>query len=171
MSKIKQSSILSDEDWSILLPTEEIILGKTKIGISPLDITSFSRLTAKVVQAAQKIKNIKNIKSFIKTPEGFEKIVKIVVLDSPEIISILTGIPEVDVVRLPITKCIEITAAAWEINLKDQGSLEKNLLSLVGMVDQLTAGGMSEILKPKSNQADSEKESSSLLKKDIPGVK
>jgi hypothetical protein len=144
----KEKSILNDEDWEILLPGKEITLGRTTITLRPLTLASFSTLTSKTVYILNKIRDTKanSLMEEFKTPSGFSRIVGIIVKEAPEIVTALTGIPIVDVVRLPITKNIELMAEAWEINIQDQDTLAKNLRSVATMMNQLTGNLVAETL-------------------------
>lgn len=136
--KKQEESILSDEDWGILLPGQEILLGNTAITIRPLNIKDFSSLTSKVTSVVTRIKDRDITMSTLNKGNNFESVIRIIVKDAPEILTILSGIPVRDIIRLPLNKNIEIAARAWEINLADQEALSKNLQSVANMIQQLT---------------------------------
>lgn len=165
MAKKEEKSILNDEDWEILLPSKNITLGKTTVPIKPLNIEDFSTLTSKTIYAFTKVKELGDIREVFRTPTGFKKIVEIIVREAPGIISLLTGIPVVDVKRLPITKNLELMNTAWEVNTEDQETLAKNLEGVAGMLNQISGGMLRNML----TTPDSEMSSSSSSKKDTDG--
>ena len=140
-----ESISLSDEDWDILLPSRPITLGKKTIHIKPVGLEEFSYLTSHVIHATKEIQSIPNLKDAASTPGGFKKIVSVIVREAPEIITLLTGLSKKDILKLPIEKSVEIASVAWEVNLQDQESLEKNLVSLAGMIEQLTGGALQQM--------------------------
>jgi len=134
----KETSILTDEDWEILLPSKQITLGKSSITMKPLGIEKFSLLTSKVTYAVNKIKKFGFSQKDMADPKKFDRVVATIVKEAPEIITLISGIPAVDVIRLPLAKNIELAAVAWELNMSDQETLAKNLTSVATMVQQLT---------------------------------
>ena len=140
MTKVnnKEQSILNDEDWEILLPGTEIKLGRTTITIRPLTIAEFSFVTSKAIYVVNQVKKIKNPGQSFNTPAGFKRIVGIIIKEAPELITMLTGIPVIDIARLPVTKNLELVSEAWRLNIQDQETLAKNLQSVGDMIHQLT---------------------------------
>lgn len=147
----KEKSILTEEDWGVLLPGKEVVLGNTSITIRPLNIKDFSLLTSKVTSAVMRIQKFKITWDVMSDPTKFSQVVNIIVKEAPEIISILTTVPTIDIVRLPLSKNVELAAIAWELNMADQETLVKNLQSVANMVQQLTG-----MLNPETVTQDSE---------------
>ena len=138
MSSIKEKSFLSDEDWKILLPIKQIPLGNSSITIQPLNITDFSFLTSKIIHTVKRIQKMGNFSDIFKDEKLFSKMITIIIAESPEIITSLTGLPITDIKRLPFAKSLELTITAWELNMVDQESLTKNLGGVATMIQQMT---------------------------------
>jgi hypothetical protein len=161
----KEKSILSDEDWELLLPSKAVTLGKSSISITPLCIEDFSKLTTKTVYVFNRVKELGEPTEIFRSATGFKKIVDIIVKEAPEIISLLTGIPIVDIKRLPVAKNLELMNVAWEVNTADQEALAKNLEGVAVMLNQISGG----MLRNMMGTPDSEMPSSSLSEKGTDG--
>jgi len=140
MSISNEVSIFTDEDWAILLPANTVQVGTVLINVTPLTWKSFSEVSSKTIYIVKKMSREGMFKSISETSNNLDTIVPLLIKEAPEILKVLTGIPVIDLVRLPISKVLELVSSAFEINTRDQEALEKNLEGLAGILNMLTGG-------------------------------
>jgi len=151
MSIQNEVSIFTDEDWAILLPTTTVQVGTVLISITPLTLKDFSVVSSKTLYLIKKMSKEGLFNSIEDVSINIDNIVPLLLKEAPEIIKTLTGVPVIDLVRLPINKVLELVSAAFEINTRDQEALEKNLESLAGILNMLT-GGVNRVIAPSQAQ-------------------
>ena len=134
----KEKSIMSPDDWAVLLPFNVVQLGTTTINISPLTIKSFSYLSSKSIHLLKKLMESGFFSQDINLTKSYDVLIALVLSEAPEILAGLTGIPEVDIVRLPLSKLGELVSSAVEINTRDREVMEKNLEGLAGLIKLMT---------------------------------
>ncbi len=134
-----EESFFTDEDWDMLLPGKEIVLGKKHVVIKPLSLSDFVYAVRKLTEVNFLFAEAGIDRNNFSSREKIGQVTEILMEHFPEIVSKSCGIPVSDLRRLPFARVIEIVDAALEVNLESQKGFEKNLPSLVAKIDRMVA--------------------------------
>ena len=143
MSKSNKRQRIKDEDWNILFPGKEIMIGTTPITIKPLSVDQFTtvlrRITTHQGRIVERFKKEKiNLTNF-DSPENKLKLVSMIMDIVPEALADAANIDVDDTKRLPFHKALEILEAVLDVNIESQEGLVKNLKSLAEKMTSLMA--------------------------------
>jgi len=137
MSKEKEKSFFSDEDWELLLPGKDVKLGSKILVITPLCLENFVTVVRRIMTVVDKFSEAGITQSNFSTPEKVPIVAGVLMDYVPDVLSLATGIPVLDLKRLPLTAILELVNTALDVNLESQDGLEKNLQALVGKIKAL----------------------------------
>jgi len=149
MGEEKSLIRLHDEDWDTLLPGEEYTLGQTKFKVVPLGLKDTSALLKRLAElgtiwgpildeyASGKLKN-KQPKELIM--EVLPKIAEMLASQAVDVLSLMSGVAQEDIERLPLLAATNLGIFCIEVNIKSQQGLEKNFKTLADLVTRLTQG-------------------------------
>jgi hypothetical protein len=128
--KLKQS------DWAILLPVNKYPLGKTVLNLKPLSLQELPP----VIEEFKKIRKL--VETLGVNAENYKasmaEIIDLVIQNAPGVLSLLSGLDEADVVRLPVGVAIDLMTQCVEINLESQQDFLKNLMALAEKTSEMT---------------------------------
>lgn len=134
----EDTSFFSDEDWEHLLPGKTITIGKKSILIKPFGLEDYIHVTKKLTAVKGKF-----VAQGI-TRENFQgeklpEVASLILSEVPELVARATGIPEKELLRLPLSPCVEIASTIIDVNLESQQGLEKNFHGLVAGLAKLNS--------------------------------
>ena len=140
MSELKKEKRkLTDEDWDLLLPGEEVKLGATRIDLKPLGFQEFVRTVRRLGQVRDVLaKEGLTLENF-NEPENLLKLVVVVMDEMPELLSDVLCIEKADLQRVPVTVMVEVARKVIEINVRSQEGLLKNLTALARGMGEITS--------------------------------
>jgi hypothetical protein len=159
----KQKTRLQESDWAALFPSKSYMIGTSTIDIAPLSIQELSLVLNKLVQISDKISDSLNdsesvdpidmeldesliSKNNAKTSLNVLNLVKIVMEESPDILSDISGIDVEDVKALPLDIALDLFNFCLDVNIESQDSLIKNFNGLGDRLSKFTG------TKPASSQ-------------------
>ena len=140
MSELKKEKRkLTDEDWDLLLPGEEVKLGATRIDLKPLGFQEFVLTVRRLGQVRDVLaKEGLTLENF-NEPENLLKLVVVVMDEVPELLSDILDVDKADLQRVPVTTMVEVARKVIEINVKSQEGLLKNLTALARGMGEITS--------------------------------
>ena len=131
---------LNTADWNILFPSKIVKVGTQSVNIKALGLDKLAELIGSLEFLIRECKdkgiNLGNYQSH------YTDLASIILLESPEILALLTEIDADDIKKLPISVAVELLKTSLDVNLESQDELSKNLYALVGQVAAIT--GMSQ---------------------------
>lgn len=157
---------LTDEDWALLLPEQNIQLGKTQYAIKPMGL----EVLASVVNDVKSIQV--ELKEAGVTLENYSELDKLLAMTSivleniPQALQKASTLHIADLNRLPITAAVSVLSSVLDINIKSHEGLEKNLLDLATKIAKVTDTGLGMPSSSSSSQDTSGEKS-----KDTPSAK
>lgn len=137
---------LQDADWDLLLPGKVYTLGQTELKIVPLGLEKTSvllgRLSDLIELWAPILEEYGKGEFLSKMPkdkitEVLPKITEMISKYAPDILSLMTGVAEEDIKRLPPAAALDLALFCIEVNVESLEGLEKNLASLVASVTKM----------------------------------
>lgn len=131
---------LNQDDWKMLFPCKTCLIGTTKLEIKPLSLKDIPKIMVYSRDILEKIKGEDfSTKTFFK--------ILLHVAESPEIISLMSGLDIEDVKNLPIdvftslaTECIKINIGSGENLLKNLTALVENVTNILPMTTGILEG-------------------------------
>ena len=142
---------LTLDDWSLLLPAEEYILGKSKIYIKPLGLEMLAKVMSSLQSILEDWKDVLIENTNVSPKKKNKSVTEQILLYFPKIssliqehgisiISDMSGIVEDDVKRLPPKEAMGLFSKCLEINITSQEGLEKNFKGLADQIVKLNVG-------------------------------
>ena len=131
MKEKQENSLFSDEDWQLLLPGKDILLGSKTLQICPLSLEDFSTVVRRVLTVTEKFSAEGITRENFASAEKLPAVVDLLMTYIPDVVSLASGIPIKDLKRLPMAKVLEVVNLLLDVNLESQDGLEKNLQMLV----------------------------------------
>lgn len=147
----KQKVRLQDSDWASLFPSKKYVIGATEIEVSPLSIEELasildklSAISDKIQEAVPSLENLED--SVAKSSLTVIELVKIIMQESPDILSDLASVDVEDIKSLPLDKALDLFNFCLDVNIESQDSLIKNFNGLGDRLSQFMGN------KPASSQ-------------------
>lgn len=141
---MSEKTKLQPSDWEILFPSQPYKLGNTILYIEPLSLVNLNNIIKHLTLVYERV--LEEHPSFDKNSNVEElnidwSIVATVVLEeTPEVLSELSGLDVSDVKRLPVAVALDLLNKCFEINLESKEDLMGNLQGLGKKVMSLLNG-------------------------------
>jgi hypothetical protein len=142
----KQKVKLQDSDWEQLFPGKSFTIASTQVDIVPLSLQEISVVLAKLSDLANSLDSLNLTTAVVEegvTPEAglnILNLVSIIMDESPDILSDMSGVDVEDIKSLPLGTAVELFTFCLEVNIDSQESLVKNLSKLGDKVATFTGG-------------------------------
>lgn len=138
-AKIKTK--LVESDWTSLFPSKPYTIGTTTVDVSPLSIQELSGILEKVSLISDKIQTgillDENLSDGLtKSSVTVINLIKIIMAESPDILSDISNIDVEDIQSLPLDKALELFNFCLDVNIESQESLIKNFNGLASRMTQ-----------------------------------
>lgn len=146
MEDKKSLVTLQAADWDTLLPGQEYTLGQTKLKIVPLGLEDtgvlLKRLSELIELWGPILEEYGQGEFLTKQPkdkiaEVLPKMSEMISKYTPDILSLVSGVEEADIKRLPPAIALDLAVFCIGVNVKSLEGLEKNLASLVVSVTRM----------------------------------
>lgn len=131
---------LIESDWDALFPSKQFVIGTSKIDIAPLSIEELASVLNKLSEISDKIQE--NVPSddlaegLTKSSVTIINLVRVIMQESPDILSDISNIDVDDVRGLPLDKALELFNFCLDVNIESQESLIKNFEGLATRMTQ-----------------------------------
>jgi hypothetical protein len=143
MKPARQRTKLGDSDWTSLFPVKQYTIGTTSLDISPLSIQELSGVLDKLSNISNKIQsdliNNELDEGVAKSSVTVINLVKIIMSESPDILSDISGLDVEDVQSLPLDKALELFNFCLDVNIESQEGLLKNFDGLTSRISKFTS--------------------------------
>lgn len=132
---------LKESDWSVLFPAKDFRIADTVLEITPLSLSSLARVTRRLTQCIEKINALGlSLESLQTEVPKIVELVSILLTDSPDILTELSGLDVEDIKKLPLHIAVELFTVCVDVNLESQESLVKNFKGLGSKVAKFMSG-------------------------------
>lgn len=138
--QIKQKIKLQDSDWAALFPNKKYTIGSTEVEITPLSIEELASILDKLTLISDKVQDelpgkVEGTDEATQTSLTILALLRIIMQESPDILSDMSGIDVDDIKALPLDKALDLFNFCLDVNIESQDSLIKNFN---GLGDRLT---------------------------------
>ena len=132
---------LNESDWVILFPQKEYRLGTTALHLVPLSLKSLATVMSSVNKIAEDVAVLNiDFGNLTDNPKAIVSLVELIVKESPDILSELSGLDVEDISKLPLGTAVDLFSACLDVNLTSQDGLIKNFQRLGEKVTKMTMG-------------------------------
>ncbi len=129
---------LSEDDWNILFPGEEFVIGSTVLTIQPLSLQNLNTVTRKLIFLRHKFVEFGG---FDGTDEQLATLAQLVISELPELLEVMSGLNKEDIRKLPLDISVDLFTTCLSVNINDQRDLMGKVLTLSTVLRNFMAGG------------------------------
>lgn len=126
---------LKQNDWDILFKKHDYIIGTTTLKLIPLSLENLPGVVSEFLKISGSL-----IKEGITTDNYVSKLKELSILvanKAPGLISIMSGLHEDDIKKLPIPIVVSLLTECIKVNIEDQEDFLKNLMALADKVGDM----------------------------------
>jgi len=137
----KQKVRLQDSDWAALFPNKKYTIGATEVEITPLSIEELASILDKLSLISDKIQDnipapVEGADEATQTSLTILALLRIIMQESPDILSDMSGLDVEDIKSLPLDKALDLFNFCLDVNIESQDSLIKNFNGLGDRISQ-----------------------------------
>ena len=133
MAQSNNSQIrLNKSDWDSLFPGQEFQIASTTLTIVPLSLKGIATITSKLSKLATIVSTMSITLEDVdnRNIEVLTTLVQLITEEAPEILSIMSGLHQEDVQKLPLSVAVELFSKCLDVNIESQEDLVKNFKAL-----------------------------------------